>query len=143
MSLNSVYKIGYKHALENARRNGATVKGNNIQIPVQQPEPVAFEKSFPDLYPVAKIPVTFSANKDEISFEFEGTGFVVLGDASTWGSNSDYVFNTELFIDRQFVAAGKLPVSFTKRSNELCWKYQLAKGKHRVILRIVNPTREH
>jgi hypothetical protein len=84
MSLNSVYKIGYKHALENARRNGATVKGNNIQIPVQQPEAVAFEKSFPDLYPVAKIPVTFSANKDEISFEFEGTGFVVLGDASSW-----------------------------------------------------------
>jgi hypothetical protein len=143
MSLNSVYKIGYKHALENARRNGATVKGNNIQIPVQQPVAVSFEKSFPDLYPVAKIPVTFSANKDEISFEFEGTGFVLLGDASAWGSNSDYVFNTELFIDRQFVSAGKLPVSFTTRSNELCWKYQLAKGKHRVILRIVNPTREH
>ena len=143
ISLNTVYKLSYKHALAILKRNGATVSGTQISIPVQNPVAVAFEKSFPDLYPVAKIPVKVSDAKDQISFEFTGTGFVLRGDASSWGSNADYEFNTELYIDRQLIESGKLPVSFTRRSNELAWKYKLQKEKHSVILRILNPSAAH
>ena len=36
----------------------------------------------------------------------------------------------------------KLPVSFTSRRHELCWKYGLSKGKHTVQFKILNPSKE-
>jgi len=143
ISLNAVYKLSYKHALEIIKRNGGIVRDGQVTLPVQSPATVEFEKSFPNLYPIAKIPVKVSAGKDEISFEFTGTGFVLLGDASAWGSTSDYVFNTELYIDRQLTETCQLPVNFTRRRNELSWKYQLQKEKHSVILKILNPSKDY
>ncbi|HKG68685.1 MAG TPA: hypothetical protein VKA92_07435 [Segetibacter sp.] len=84
MSLNRVYDIGLKHALQNIQRNGGRIKGDNITITSQTPIAVKFEKSFEGQYPVLKIPVQWSANKDSINFNFEGTGFVLRGDASEW-----------------------------------------------------------
>jgi hypothetical protein len=40
MSLNDVYAIGVKHALENIKRNGGSVDGDNIVLKAQQPMPV-------------------------------------------------------------------------------------------------------
>jgi len=40
------------------------------------------------------------------------------------------------------VESPQLPVSFTGRRHELCWKYDLAKGKHSVQLKILNLTKE-
>src|SRR5215467_10195448 len=103
MSLSGVYEIGFKHALQNIERNGGKINGDNIMIKLQQPATVKFEKSFEGVYPVVKIPVTWSANKDEISFDFEGTGFVMKGETARWGSESSYVFNTELYVDDKLV----------------------------------------
>jgi hypothetical protein len=86
--------------------------------------------------------VNWSANRDEISFDFEGTGFVLKGETAKWASMSGYVFNTELYIDDKLVEAPQLPASFTTRRYELCWKYDLPKGKHRVRLKILNPSKE-
>ena len=72
------------------------INGDNIRIKVQSPVAVKFEKSFPGLYPIDKVPVKWSDSKDEISFEFEGTGFVLKGETAKWASSSDYVFKTEL-----------------------------------------------
>jgi hypothetical protein len=47
MSLNTVYEIGLKHALENIRRNGGSVTGNTVTIKSQTPVPVKFEKALP------------------------------------------------------------------------------------------------
>ncbi|MGZ5282871.1 MAG: ADP-ribosylglycohydrolase family protein [Bacteroidia bacterium] len=140
MSLNNVYEIGLKHALENVKRNGGKVEGDNISIKVQNALPVRFEKSFEDVFPVIKKPVSWSENKDEINFDFEGTGFVLRGDASKWDSQSTYVFDTELYVDGKLLESFKLPVSFTNRRHELCWKYDLPKGKHTVKLKILNPS---
>lgn len=140
MSLTAVYDIGLKHALENIRRNGGTVNGENITVKVQVPAPVRFEASFPGHFPVKKIPVHWSAAKDEISFDFDGTGFVLRGDASEWGSKSSYVFQTELYVDDILVESPKLPVNYTTRRYELCWKYGLPKAKHTVRLKILNPS---
>src|SRR6478672_1636525 len=142
MSLDNVYETGYRHALKVIERNGGKVNGQNLTIMVQQPAAVKFEKSFQGVYPIAKIPVVWSDKKDEISFDFEGTGFVIKGETARWGSESSYVFNTELYVDDNLVESPKLPASYTTRRYELCWKYDLPKGKHTVKLKILNPSKE-
>ena len=129
MSLHDVYEIGYKHALQNIERNGGKINADNVIITVQQPVAVKFEKSFDGQYPVAMTPVKWNANKDEISFDFDGIGFVLKGDASQWDSKSTYVFNTELYLDGKLIETPKLPVSFTTRRYDLAWKYQLPERK--------------
>ena len=142
MSLAGVYEIGLKHALQNIKRNGGKISADNIGIKVQQPATVKFEKSFEGIFPIAKIPVTWSANKDEISFDFEGTGFVIQGETARWGSESGYVFNTELYVDDKLIESPNLPASYTTRRYELCWKYDLPKEKHTVRLKILNPSKD-
>ncbi len=140
MSLSKVYEIGYKHALMNIEKNGGKINGDNINIKVQQPTAVKFEKSFTGSYPVTKTNAVWSVNKDEFSFEFEGTGFVVKGDAVNWKDiTTKFVYNTELYIDETFIESPKLPAAREARRYDLCWKYDLPKGKHIVKLKILNP----
>ncbi len=143
MSLNDVYDIGYKHALQNIERNGGKVNADHVTIPVQKPVAVKFEKSFAGHYPVTLTPVKWNANKDEIRFDFDGIGFVIKGDASKWDSKSAYVFDTELYLDGKLIETPKLPVSYTTRRYDLAWKYQLPKGKHTVLLKILNPSMDY
>ena len=140
MSLNKVYEISLKHALQNIEANGGKVNGNNISIPFQQPKAVKFEKSFTGLYPVLKIPAKWSAAKDELSFDFDGTGFVLKGESAKWGTNTDYVFHTMLSVDDKPAVLVELPVNFTTRRYEICWQYGLPKGHHTVKLKISNPS---
>lgn len=143
MSLNSVYDIGYKHAIENIEKNGGKVSGDKISIVAQQPNAVKFEKSFDGLYPIVRMPVLWK-EKDKVAFfEFEGTGFVLTGDASPWASTSDYVYQAEVYIDGKKTETHLAPVSYRTRTNELCWNYNLPKGKHSVEVRIANPSDDH
>jgi len=138
-SLSKVYETGMKQALENIKRNGGMVNGTQVTIKTQSPEPVRYEKRFEGIFPVKKIPVTWSASKDEIQFEFEGTGFVLGGDAITAKDVPPHVFHTELYIDGKLVEKPVLPTAFHDRRHELCWKYDLPKGRHDVQLKILNP----
>jgi ADP-ribosylglycohydrolase len=142
MSLNTVYEVGMKHALQNIIRNGGSLKGEIVEIKTQKPATVKFEKSFEGSYPVAKIPVHWAADKNEASFTFEGTGFVMKGDAAGKNGKSEYVFRTELYIDGVLTEKPVLPVGFNARRNELCWKYDLPKGKHSIQMKILNPDAE-
>ena len=138
ISLNKVYSIGFKHALENVERNGGKVQGDKVIIPIQKPATVKFEQSFTGLYPIDKI----DFNKDVIdtSFSFEGTGFILRGAAFKKNEKqADYVFEAELFIDGIKVETAKLPTNYTIRRNELFWKYPLPKGKHTVQVKVLNP----
>ncbi|HVM89827.1 MAG TPA: ADP-ribosylglycohydrolase family protein [Puia sp.] len=143
MSLHKVYETGMKHALENIKRNGGRVTDSNVTIKLQTPVPVKFEQSFSGLYPVDKIPVSWNDQKDEISFDFEGTGFVLKGESAEWGSNSDFVLNTALYVDGNKIETPQLPASYTTRRYELCWKYDLPNGKHQVKMKILNPSKEY
>lgn len=134
MSLEDVYEIGYKHAIANISKNDGKV-GDAIIIKLQEPRPVRFEKSFSGLHPVNKIPVIWSQAKDQLSFDFEGTGFVIRGDYSSWGNQSPQILTTELYIDDKLTETPKLPISYTTRRYEVCWKYDLPKGKHKVVLK--------
>jgi ADP-ribosylglycohydrolase len=143
MSLNKVYETGLKHALLNIEKNGGKINGNTISIPFQKPVTVKFEKSFTGLYPVLKMPVTWSPAKDEVNFNFDGTGFVMKGESAKWGSNTEYVFHASLFIDDKPAIPVELPVNYTTRRYELCWQYGLPKGQHTVKLKINNPSKEY
>jgi hypothetical protein len=139
MSLNKVYEIGFKHALQNIERNGGKVSGNTITIATQMPNSVKYEQSFEGIYPVEKKSIPKPTN-NEWNFEFEGTGLVVRGDARKKNQQAnDYVFESELYIDGVKVETAKLPTDFTTRRHELFWKYNLPNGKHRVQIKVLNP----
>ena len=134
MSLNDVYKTGYKHAVQNIEANGGRGKNDSFYILRQLPETVRFEKSFDSLYPVSRIHVHWNKSKTEISFAFEGTGFVIPGEVKR--IKTDYVMKGELFLDGVPVKTSRLPSNYTTRSNELAWMYKIPAGKHSVRLRL-------
>ena len=132
MSLNRVYDVSFKHALEMIKKNGGKVNDSEATIKVQVPELVRFEKSFENMYPVSMVEVKSNIQK-QFEFEFEGTGFVVKGSANKVDKNApEAVLEATLFVDGVKVETAKFPTDFTTRRHELFWKYQLPKGKHKV-----------
>ena len=140
MSLNKVYDISYKHALEMIKINGGEVSEKNVSIKVQAPQPVKLEQSFENLYPISKV-TTISNNQKEITFNFTGTGFALKGAAAKKRHDlPEYVFEADLYIDGEKVeTSSKLPTSFLKRKLDIFWKYQLPNTKHNVKIVIKNP----
>jgi hypothetical protein len=139
-SLNDVYEIGMKHALENIRRNGGKTDGKQILIRKQLPEAVRFEESFSGLQPVEKkwLGMTLS---NTVELTFEGNGFVIKGDNKKQGKDASgaLVGDVEVYIDGLLFEKVALPVSFTTRRYEIAWKYDLKPGKHTVQLKLLNP----
>ena len=78
-----------------------------------------------------------------MTFDFEGNGFVVRAETGKWNSNDPYVAKTELYLDDKLIENVDLPVSYTTRRHEPFWKYQLAKGKHSVRMKILNPDEKY
>jgi ADP-ribosylglycohydrolase len=143
MSLNKVYDISYRHALANIERNGGKVNGNNVAIALQLPKTVKFEQGFQGMYPVDKKWLGKTDFK-ELSFEFQGTGFALRGEAEKKKNEaSDYIFEAELYIDGEKVETAKLPTSFTARRHELFCKYGLQNKKHTVTVKILNPNGDY
>ena len=143
MSLSDIYETGFNLAIANIQKNGGIVNGDQFIIPVQKPVAVRFEKSFEGHSPISKIPLKMSGNNDEINFDFEGIGFVLSSEPLMKdGSESTYVLNSELYVDEKLVESPKLPLSFTTRRTDLCWRYQMPKGKHTVKLKILTPVKD-
>jgi hypothetical protein len=147
ISLNKVYALGLKHALQVIGRNGGKVTGDEVSIITQVPQAVRFEQSFSQLYPVEMRSIQKNI-ETEYTAEFEGTGFVLKGEAkpkqgSSWDYTGNFVYQAELYLDGQRKEFAELPVSFTLRRHELFWSYQLPKGKHTVRVKVLNPDTEH
>jgi hypothetical protein len=137
ISLNKVYDIGYKHAVQNILAHGGTQQGDNMIIPVQQPTPVKLEQSFPNMYPADKI--MLNTNIVETTFSFTGTGFIVSGAAQKKSNDTpDSVIEAELYIDGKKIETAKLPTDFTTRRYELFWQYGLPNGRHTVRMKVLN-----
>jgi hypothetical protein len=145
LSLNEVYDIGYKHALQNLKRNGGKETAENVTILSQTPEPVRFEKSFDGLYPVEKRIINKSL-KDEYTFTFDGTGYVIRAEMAKWGNENDAnlpSFKAEVYVDDKLLETVDLPVNYTTRRHEMAWNYQLPKQKHTVRLKLLNPDEKY
>jgi ADP-ribosylglycohydrolase len=141
ISLNKMYALGYKHALEMIRKNGGVVKDNAVSLIYQKPMAVKFEESFPGLIPVQRISLGGEGIilKDTFSFPFEGNGITLSsGMSDEWNAKSDYVFKVEADIDGVKETI-RLPYNFRVRKNELLAKYNLAMGKHILKLTLLNP----
>ena len=137
MSLNDIYRVSYKHALENILMNGGREEGENIIIKLQLPAAVRFEQNFTGMKPESKIPVNDSKT-GKLEFTFKGTGFVIRGEAVNPGKKNN-VLLAELYVDDMPAEEIKLPVSFTTRRTELAWKYDLMNMEHRVQIKLKNP----
>jgi hypothetical protein len=143
ISLNKVYQLSFKHALQVIAANGGKVTDDAAYITLQAPVPVRLEKSFPDLYPMEKRSVQKEVGK-EFTTEIDGSGFVLQGEArprngSTWNYAGNFVFQAELYIDGQKKEVAALPVNFTLRRHDLFWNYTLTKGKHTLQVKVLNP----
>jgi hypothetical protein len=137
ISLNDVYALSYKHALELVRRNGGRVTETHVEVPVQPVRPVKLEQSFAGHYPVEKRSLRTDL-KDEYSFDFEGIGFAVNANVRA-DDGKDHVPQVEVYVDGKLVETVKLPTDQTTRRFVAFWRYQLPKGKHNVRLKLANP----
>ncbi len=139
MSLNKVYETGFKQALMNIERNGGKVEEDKVTIKMQAPQTVKFEQGFPNMQPLAKNDF-YHTDIKEISFDFEGTGFALRGEAEKKNDDAaDYIFEAELWIDGEKTETSMLPTDFTARKYDLFWKYSLPNKKHTVTIKILNP----
>lgn len=144
MSLKKVYETGYRHALKNIEKNGGDIAGDAVVIKLQKPQAVKLEQSFSGLYPVASTTAVWSADRNEFSFEFEGTGFVVKGQTVDVNNIlSQQVLETELYIDGKLTESPRLPAAREVRRYDICWNYDLPKGRHVVKMKILNPGGRH
>jgi len=136
LSLNNVYELGLKHALQVVAKNGGQVNDDEITLACQQPQPVKYEQSFSGHFPVEKVVI----NKQVAQvgeFLFNGIGVVFRGYVQS--PEADYIAKVEMFVDGESVETASLPVSTSNaRRNDLFWKYQLPTGKHTVSFKWLN-----
>lgn len=142
-SLNDVYAVGYKHALEMIKKNGGSESNELVTVKYQTPNPVRFEKSFEGMIPVSRKWGGWAGVvlKDSVVHDFEGNGIVVTGSYSEMNDKitfTNYVFKLEADLDGKKDTIS-LPYNFKKRRTEMFNKYQLPLGKHQLKLRLLNP----
>lgn len=143
ISLDTVYKLSFRHALNTIENNNGSIDDKNVKIKAQSPKTVAFEQSFSGIYPILKQDFKHN-NFKELSFEFEGTGFVLRGEAAMKkGGIPHYVFDATLFIDGKEIETAKLYTDYRLRKYDLFWHYELPKGKHTVKIIVHNPHEDY
>lgn len=141
ISLNKTYQMGLKQALQVIERNGGKVAGENVTIKTQKVAPVRFEKSFDGVYPVETVSFGRAKNLNDLGeVSFNGTGVIFNGGVKA--KNESYVAIVEAYVDGKLTETIKLPASFQARRHELFWIYELAKGKHTVSFKWLNPEKE-
>jgi len=138
ISLNDVYDMSYRHALEVLRRNGGEVAEEYVTMPVQTPEPVRLEQSFPGHYPVEEI-LLRQRLYDTTSFTFTGIGYTIAGDAVSV-DGEDHLLEVEVYIDDSLVETTELPTAYRTRKFIPFWMYELTDGDHEVRLEVTNPS---
>ncbi len=151
ISLNDVYDMSYRHALQVIKRYGGEVGDESVEIKVQEPEVLPLEIAFPDIYPYkvtqARPPETLrgrwamlhTIDSDEpYDIDFSGIGLVIKG--GVMGDlEEDYVGELEVRIDGEVDKVMKLPVDYRTRTAELYWNVQIPEGDHTATLKWLNP----
>lgn len=149
MSLNDVYDIGMKHALQVIGQNGGKVSGDNVTIAVQTPKAVRLEQGFTGHFPTEKRNINKElvgqGQADEYTATFDGIGFILEGQPvpkAVGRNDGDFVYKLEVYLDGQKMETANIPASFTRRRYDLSWKYQLAPGNHTLKLKLLNADKD-
>ena len=144
VSLNDVYEMGTKHALQVLAKNGAKTNGESVDIPFQEVKPVVLEVAFEGHFPVSrdKMDKILDKKNQELEFEFKGNGFVLGGYVQKLDQNNqeDAVLQVEMTLDNGTPEQFPMPSAFSKRRHEIAWKYQLTEGQHKIKIKLLNPT---
>jgi len=139
LSLKKVYELSFKHSLLNIEANHGKVHDMFVEIPKELVRTVAFEESFAGHYPKETVACK-KVSSEKLEFTFDGIGFVLKGHARRQNSSvPDSSIKAELIIDGQKMEEIDLPTKPAIRRTDLCWRYGLSKGKHRVKLQILGP----
>lgn len=166
VSLQKGSDYSYAQALELIGRNGGTVDGDSVTIPLAKADVLPLEQNFVDTYPL------FRERKDcfmdkEYEFDFKGNGFVIWGNLVCLRSISadyahrvsmrhigsevfalaeptdPYVAEIEVWIDGVLDQVSVMPMKNTERKLEPAWKYRMTEGPHKVKLVWRNPHKDY
>jgi hypothetical protein len=139
ISLNDVYDMSFRHALEMIAGNGGKEGEQEVTIPLEKPLPVKYEKAFEGHFPVKNIPVLgnerqlLPGGNAEYGFAFEGKGFVISGAARKLpGNTEEKDLMVDVFIDGVLSEEAVLPTLNRTRRHDITWKYNLEQGDHEV-----------
>ncbi|GHT15324.1 hypothetical protein AGMMS4956_15030 [Bacteroidia bacterium] len=142
ISLNKLYELSLKQALQVVEQQGGSIDGNTVAIKSQKPQSVKYEKSFEEHYPVKKQSVHRNITQNP-NLSFGGIGIVVKGYVQS--PNPNYIANVEVVLDGKRDSL-YLPVatslSIDKRKVDLYWKYQLPENKHEIRFKWLNPQKD-
>src|SRR5690606_3387514 len=75
-TLNSIYELGFKHALQSVEAEGGEVSEEQVTIKSQAVETVKYEKSFENHYPISSTPTNdkLGGNKNGLTAEYKFQG---------------------------------------------------------------------
>ena len=153
-SLNDVYEISYRHALEMIEMNGGEILDAEIRINIQEPEAVPLEQNFTGYHFKEEIPIgeeIYYTSDQEFSIPFTGNGIVLKGKVGNQDFRNtyalladeqtlnDYVVQVEFYIDDALVKTSSQPLNFITRNYELFFRYELPDGDHVLKLVVLNP----
>lgn len=139
LSLQKVYALSYKHALENIAANQGDTTQETIRFPKPELVPAAFEENFAGHHPQQFLPLGNSFT-DEFSFDMEGIGFVIRGHAAKKTKDApEHILKAVLFIDGKEVETANFPVNPIYSRTELFWQYRMPAGKHQIRIKVINP----
>ncbi len=144
LTLNQIYDLSYKHAMQQIMQNGGNVTGENIYIPVQIPETLRFEQSFEGMYPARELLVRKDFLDESIRIDFTGNGIVVLGNVkSRCGvATSDFAALLDVYIDGVKTEQVRMPYDYIIRKYDIYHKYLLTDGDHKLEIKWINPDPE-
>ena len=141
MTLNQVYDLSYKHAMQLITGNGGEIKSGQVTIKVQQPEVLRLEQSFEWMYPVKELLVRKDFLDESIKIDFTGNGIVVLGNVRSRCdlSGSDFVALLDVYIDGKKTEQVRMPFDYIVRKYDIYHQYMLPNGAHKLEIKWVNP----
>jgi hypothetical protein len=140
ITLNQVYDLTYKHALQLIEQQGGQIGNDSVQIKTQVPVTVSLEQSFEGMYPAEERYLRQHYTDKDITIDFTGNGIVVLGNVNSICSvpKSDYVALLDVYIDGEKVEQVKMPYDYIIRKYDIYHKYLLDNRDHHVEIKWIN-----
>lgn len=136
-SLSDTYAMSLSHALQLIEREGGVIEGDRITIKCQQPKPVRYEQSFPNLKPKERMQLGQQLSAEPYTFECECDAMVINGSVKC--DDKEYVAKVEITVDGVTEIA-EMPAMYRLRRLDIYWNFQIAAGRHKVSVRWLNPT---
>jgi len=146
-SLNDAYQLSFEHALAQITVAGGEVGDDQVKIKKQTSTKVPLEQNFPGYIAGERTVINQEiryrdCQEFEVGFTGEGvvlTGWVRPDNVTPEDDLDDFAFEVDYFIDEKLVKTMQLPLSFTTRSPELFFQYELLEKEHKLKLVIKNP----